>query len=428
MLVRLAFLCKDPLPDPLLMRLVGLADAGGHDVEVFVPAGEEALPRALSTWGPAAVLFAPHGGFEEWSAQTADTVRAALPGVPVLFAGPEVTDHPQLDGPDVAMVGQPEATFAEVLRRLAAGTGLSGTPGTRVGSVRAADPEPVGIDDRPEQQVGAWRRYPCVQRLGVLRFTLGEGVVENTHADARIGAAELKRRFQPTARYSPREAIRRLQIQAASHRRVAFLDDSMLSGDARWLETFFPRYREDIGLPFSCAGRPDQLVHVVDRLASAGCDLVRLGLESGDESLRAQIVGERLPDSVILEVTEHLRRVGIQIHTVTFLGVPGETEETALRALELNRMIRPAHAFAVPYTGPDASYPESVSRLRALLPLLVHLPLMARATRQLITQPWDDKYASVFQIHHDLSTLLSGDLGRREVLKIAGAMRGGRGG
>jgi len=326
------------------------------------------------------------------------------------------------------MVGQPEATFAEVLRRLVGGTGLSGTPGTLVGEVRAPDPEPVHIDQRPEQLVAAWRRYPCVQRLRVLRTTLGEGVVENNHADARIGRPELGRRFQPSARFSPLEAIRRLQRQVVGHRRVAFLDDSMLSGDPRWLETFFPRYREDIGLPFSCAARPDQLVHVIDRLVSAGCDLVRLGLESGDEGLRANVVGQPLPDSLILDVADRLRHRGIQIHTVTFLGLPGETEDTALRALELNRQIRPAHAFAVPYVGPDASYPVPVRRLRALLPALVHLPLLARGARQLIAQPWDDKYASVFQIHHDLSTLLSGDLGRREVLRIASAMRGGRGG
>lgn len=426
--MRLAFLSKDPLPDPLLMRLAGLADVGGHDVEVFVPAGEPDLVGSVVAYAPAALLFAPHGGFEAWSVALAQTLRSALPGVPVLFAGPEVADHPDLDGVDVAMTGQPEATFAEVLRRLAAGTGLSGTPGCVVGEVRGADPDPVPVDHRPEQLEAAWRRYPCVQNLGALRFALGEGVVENNHADARIGPAELGRRFQPSARYSVAEAVRRLRLQASGRTRVAFLDDSLLSGDAGWLEGFLPRYKREVGLPFSCAARPDQLVHAAERIAAAGCDLVRLGIESGDEGLRGGIVGEHLNDEVVLEVAARLTRSGIRIHTVLFLGVPGETEETALRALSLNRKIRPAHAFAIPYVGDDGASFEGLDRLRSLLPLMVDVPLLSRLASAAMSAPLDDRYGAVFQIHHDLTTLLSGDLGRREVLRIARAMRGGRGG
>jgi anaerobic magnesium-protoporphyrin IX monomethyl ester cyclase len=437
--VRVAFLQKDPMPDPGLMVLGAAAAFRGHECEVFIPAAERDLARSLRRFSPAAVLFMPTTGFHGWALEQARAIRSVAGGAPILFTGDHATDHPEIareDGVDLVMVGDPETTLSEILFKILKERDLPGTSGTValgpdgdlvVGPERASDDD---LDHLPLPDLEIYRRYPFVQRQTTLAFAVGRGVFENTHSGFRIGLEELHRRFRPARRHSVEEAIQRLNLlirQQRRTRRVGFKDDTLLT-DRPWADAFLARYRDEVGLPFSCVARPDHLDGpLVELLADAGCDLVRLGVESGDAALRSAALGVDVSDEDVVGAVERLRGRGIGVHTVNFLGLPGETLETALRTLDLNLALKPDHAFAILLADEEgASLRPEFERLQALLPLVIDAPVLRGAAVAALDKPGDPLYRRLFQAHHDVSFVAGHELARLDVARIVAGRLAGR--
>jgi anaerobic magnesium-protoporphyrin IX monomethyl ester cyclase len=443
--VRIAFIQKDPLPDPSLMRLAAATVFRGHQVSVFIPAAEKKLHRALRRFAPDALLFAPATGFQDWTIAQARQLKRVTGGAPNLFTGTHVNDYPEIahqDGVDLLLTGDPETTLSEILEKLERGHGkardLPGTGGTVAAGpdgtlIHGATRQSVDdLDELPLADIEIYRRYPFIRKQTTLSFASGRGTPENTHAGFRIGLKELQRRFTPCRRHSADEAIRRLHLhihRRPIYRRVAFREDSLLMDDGTpWLQSFLAQYREEIGLPFSCLARPDQLDDPTIRLlAESGCERVRLGVETGDPGLRKKLCGVDLSNEDILQVNANLRRAGIDVQTITFLGVPGETTESALRSLDLNLKLAPSHAFAIGVAGPQGGpVPAPWANLQLLMPLVVRFPFLRSQVERRMADANSHFLESLFQVHHDASFMTSGELHPIDILKIAHRMKRSR--
>ncbi|MEE2829470.1 MAG: B12-binding domain-containing radical SAM protein [Myxococcota bacterium] len=440
--MRVAFIQKDPLTDPAMMVLGASVVFRGHQATVFIPAAERHLERAIRRFAPDAVVFAPPTGFHHWAIEQARHLREITGGTPMLFTGTHATHHPEMareDGVDLIMTGDPETTLPEILLKISrAGGKARDLPGT-TGTVTAKDDGSLivggerqvidDLDDLPLADTEIYRRYRFVRAQTTLSFAVGRGVTENTHAGFRIGPKELAARFCPARRHSVGEAIRRLHLHTnrrTGYRRVAFRDDSLLMDKGEgWLEAFLARYRAEIGLPFSCLARPDQLSDErIRMLAEAGCDRVRLGIESGDSELRRSVTGVDYSNDSIRAVAGSLKDQGMAVHTINFLGIPGETLETATRTLDLNIDIQPAHAFAILLNNEEgASLSPELERMQLLMPLVVQFPALRGSALKALRVSRPGLYQRLFQTHHDWSFLTSGELAPRDILGIAARMR-----
>ncbi len=437
--MRVAFLQKDPMPDPGLMVLGAAAVFRGHECEVFIPAAERDLRRSLQRFAPAAVVFTPTTGFHGWALEQARAVAAITGGAPNLFTGAHATDHPEIvrePGVDLVMLGDPETTLPEILFKIFKERDLPGTSGTVAlgpdgdllfGPERAFED---ALDHLPLPDLEIYRRYPFVTKQTTLAFAVGRGVFENTHSGFRIGLKELHRRFRPARRHSVEEAIQRLNLLITQHRRarrVAFKDDTLLT-DRGWALRFLARYRDEVRLPFSCVARPDLLDDALcDALAAAGCDLIRLGIESGDVALRSAALGVEVTDDQVRSAARRLRDRGIGLHTINFLGLPGESMATATATLDLNLELRPDHAFAILLADEDgASLRPEFARLQALLPVVVDAPWLRSSALAALAKPGDPLYRRLFQWHHDAAFVTGHELGRVDVLRIVAGVGAGR--
>lgn len=427
------------MPDPGLMVLGAAAMFRGHECEVFIPAAERDLARSLRRFAPAAVVFMPTTGFHGWALEQAARIKDITGGAPNLFTGGHATDHPEIvrePGVDLVMAGDPETTLSELLLKIFKERDLPGTTGT----VALGDdgellfgPKREFIDDLdalPLLDLEIYRRYAFVQKQTTLAFAVGRGVFENTHSGFRIGLQELHRRFRPARRHSVDEAIQRLNLLVRQHqhvRRVAFKDDTFAS-DPAWTLEFLRRYAEEVALPFSCVARPDLLDDaLVAALARAGCDLVRMGLESGDADLRSAALGVEVRDDAVRAAVARLRGHGVPFHTINFLGLPGETLETATATLDLNLELRPSHAFAILLADEEgASMRPEFARLQALLPLVVEAPALRGLAMSALEKKGDAAYRALFQLHHDVSFMSGTELTRPDVLRIVAGMWRGR--
>jgi hypothetical protein len=433
--MRVAFLQKDPLPDPALMALGASLAFRGHEAEVFLPAAERDLQRSIRRFAPALVVLRPPTGLQDWAIEQARAAKACTGGAPTVLVGQYAIDHPEVvrqDGVDLVVLGDPETTIPELLWKIFKERELPGTSGT----VACVDGELVrggerafvdDVDQLPLPDLEIYRRYGFVGGQTTLPFAVGRGPLENTHAGARVGAAELRRRFGPARRHSVAEATQRLNLLIArrpSFRRVAFRDDTLLHEPrSGWLDEFLARYRAEIGKPFSCVARPDQLdAETVSRLAEAGCDRVLVVIGAGTEELRAAAMGVELPDALVEAAVGRVRDAGMRVWTQIFLGHRGETEETAQAAVDLVARLKPDHAFAHRVLDGEGDAFDGLDKLCALLPVGVGLPLggvLTKAAPGLLAGP-------LHQLHHDLSMFRSDELATRDVLRVAAGLWRGR--
>lgn len=124
-----------------------------------------------------------------------------------------------------------------------------------------------------------------------------------------------------------------------------------------WLEEFSERYRKDISIPFYCAARVETCSDQnLDTLKEAGCFMVLIGVECGDETYRKEMMNRKMTNRLILDVCKKIKSRGMLVWTFNMVGMPGETRKHILKTIWLNWMIGPDFAMTsifYPFKGTE---------------------------------------------------------------------------
>jgi len=131
--------------------------------------------------------------------------------------------------------------------------------------------------------------------------------------------------------------------------------DDVFTLDRDWAVQFSRAYAQEFDLPFWINTRVERIQdeELVAALAHAGCRGVRVGIESGNENLRAEILKRRMSNQEIRQAFALARKYGLDIYTCNMLGIPGETAEMIDETIALNRELEPADLqFSVFYPYP----------------------------------------------------------------------------
>ncbi|MFZ5764278.1 MAG: B12-binding domain-containing radical SAM protein [Thermodesulfobacteriota bacterium] len=154
----------------------------------------------------------------------------------------------------------------------------------------------------------------------------------------------------------PENIIREIQKVAEGHevRSLEFVNDIFTLSES-WLAEFTTLYRRDIHLPFVCNARVELMTpKIAALLKEAGCTEVQMGIESGSERIRREVLGRRMSNAVIKEAFATVRAAGMKTYAFNMVGLPEEGFAELRASIELNRHIM-ADAMQVsvfqPYPG-----------------------------------------------------------------------------
>lgn len=127
---------------------------------------------------------------------------------------------------------------------------------------------------------------------------------------------------------------------------IGFHDDNLTLNPA-WLKTFSKLYKKEIDIPFYCATRVESCTdEVLEMLKKAGCYLLLIGVESGDEKYRKQMMGRLMSDRTVLDAFHKARRKGLKTWSFAMVGLPFENRRMILKTLWLNWRCRPDFVMA----------------------------------------------------------------------------------
>jgi radical SAM superfamily enzyme YgiQ (UPF0313 family) len=322
------------------MRAHGVADR--FSVEVDRPSdtdrlGDAALADRIGQARPMVVGLSLYVWNLERSLHLARQIRRRSPETLIVVGGPEVEPDNRFllgqEGIDVAVRGEAEEVFPEILNRLSQGEEIEGTPGT---SVRAAN----GLGAFTISSLSAFplARYPSPYLAGILPVEAERSVyVETARGCSSRCEFCYYSRGDVGVRRLDVKAVSRLcgQLKDAGARGLIVLDPSFNQRpDFRPILDALASVNSDKRLSFFAEIKAEGLEETDwDLLGKAGFTDVEIGLQSvrSDTLRRIRRGGDA---EQVARVGMELKKRGIEPRIDLILGLPGDTAQDVLRGVE----------------------------------------------------------------------------------------------
>ncbi len=137
------------------------------------------------------------------------------------------------------------------------------------------------------------------------------------------------------------------QVISSSPTKVVCLQDDTFILKQDWIKEFSVKYKERINLPFYCHVRPNLVrEEIVRDLKYAGCYGVNIGIESGNDEVKKNILNRNISNEQIYNAVTLLKQSGIKVMAHNILGLPFTSLKNDLETLELNIRCQPDYAWA----------------------------------------------------------------------------------
>lgn len=411
-------------------------------IHLWHPPGKDDYARMMAEEDPDIVAFSATTNVFPYSLELARWTRETT-GAPIVFGGVHAILDPESiigeDPVDAVCVGEGEWALLDLARGFAAGDGIrKDIPnmwvkegGTVHRNERCLIPDLDALPF-PDKSIFDYERiYREVEQRGL--FIASRGC-------PFVCAYCCNRSIREALGYTPGGYVRFKsvayiisEIKDELERypfveRVHFEDD-ILPARPDWFGQFIEAYRSEIGLPFDCNLMPAMATREIVRLLKhGGCDKVLIGIESGNENVRREVMKRSVSTEKIKEAFSLVKEAGITTYAFNMVGLPGEDASMMLDTLKLNAEISPDQGQVMIFFP----YPKTVLYDRCRDEGLLtgrHLPSyevdtvldFGRATRARIV--FLRHYWSILQKLYERALGLSGFAGRAAVRVLDGVLK-----
>jgi radical SAM superfamily enzyme YgiQ (UPF0313 family) len=170
----------------------------------------------------------------------------------------------------------------------------------------------------------------------------------DNNTSMNLYSKEVEKKQKWTRRHSPEYMVK--EILWAKERygihHVRFNDEDF-SYDKRWLREFCPLYQKEVGIPYFAWVYPNTIdSEMAKLLADSGCDAVEMGIQSGAENLRKEVLHRKTKDVQIVEAMDALRAHKIRATVDVIIGLPTETKQDLDSTVKLLARSKPWHLYA----------------------------------------------------------------------------------
>lgn len=272
------------------------------------------------------------------TAMLAHLIRRVHPLAGIIVGGPHVSalpletlEHwPEIDA---VVIGEGEGTFLEIADRWRSGAGIEGVSGTAWrsgGNCRRGSPR---------------RFIPDLDALvsPLEYFDLGT-LLTARGCPMRCTFCSSRMMWGGRARFhSVAYVLDMLEMAVCRHGRkiIAIKDDTFTADRRRALAICRGIRRRGLDFVWSCETRADCLDEELLRaMRMAGCKRISIGVESASEEILGNIRKQITPD-LVFEVTQLIKRFGIQTRYYMMVGNRGETYTTFQESLEFIKKAKP---------------------------------------------------------------------------------------
>ena len=350
------------------MILSAVLKRNGHQCDLFMGDLERDLISSVRKSSPDFVAFSCTTGMHLWALEMAQKIKEGLDCL-TIFGGshptyfPEIIENKQVD---IVCRGEGEYALLELANNMEEGKDIGRIKNLwvkRGGRVYKNDLRNFisDLDELPFADRTLYYKYKVIRDYPVRRFLAGRGC---PYQCTFCYASSYRKMYQGKGRHvrmrSVENVIKEMEEVRKKHKMstVEFVDDAF-GLNHTWLHGFLKEYKKRVSLPFNCMLRADQINdRVTMELRSAGCHSVALGIESGNEHIRNDILKKALTDKHIIDACALLKKYDIKFVTFNIVGIPGETVENIWETVRMNIEVGadwPSCSIFQPYPRTDLS-------------------------------------------------------------------------
>jgi radical SAM superfamily enzyme YgiQ (UPF0313 family) len=329
----------------------------GHETELLYcdeELSEEALLSYVGSSDPDLIGFSAVTHQWHYTRKYARIIKKVF-DVPIACGGMHATFMPEevISEPSINMlcIGEGEYALLDVLERLESNGDLSTIPNIWIKNEQGTifqnevrglitDLDTIPFPDRgilPFQEIISQCNTEPV-------FMTSRGCPFNC---TFCSNSAIKRLYRGKGRYvrqrSPENVIKEIgELRDKYQFDTLNFYDECFGFNREWLQRFCDMYKSEFSYPFGCFIRAETMDRKTFRMMrKAGLSLIYLGIESGNERLRREVMNRQVTDERIIQACRDAQAEGIQVWTYNIVGIPGETVETIQEAMDLNRIINP---------------------------------------------------------------------------------------
>jgi anaerobic magnesium-protoporphyrin IX monomethyl ester cyclase len=334
----------------------------------------ERLARLLPEDGPLVIGFSVTSNMAPYLAQWSEWIKSAWPKAWIIAGGVHPTLEPErtldLENIDGICMGEGEGAILELAEALQANRlpiGIANLWWKRSGTIVERNPmRPlVNLDMLPFPDRAIYNYADLYhEQLGEATMMISRGCPYSCTYCCNEALRGVYRGLGQPVRFRRVELVieelRRVLQAYPFVRRFAF-DDDILPLRREWFHRFAQDYAREIGLPFACNLRPNLVDEtIIALLKNAGCDEVRMGVESGNDEIRNGLLNRQLSREKIIRAFELCHQAGMKVYSFNIVGFPGETIHQMLDTVKLNMTVR------ADTTRVTIFYPYSGTRLHQI--------------------------------------------------------------
>jgi radical SAM superfamily enzyme YgiQ (UPF0313 family) len=332
-----------------IMPPLGLASisayltAHGQDndiIDCYAHPGADSLIRAyLQERQPVAIGFSCTTSSFFDGERLARLAKELCPGIEVIFGGVHVSamkeqvleDYPVID---YVVVGEGEETLRELLatpkaqREKVTGIVLRTAEGQVAFTGYRKDL--LDLDRLPLPAYDKLAGYPAAYTLPIFNYPKAPNGSCLSSRGCPYACSYCDRSvFRRSFRYNSAEYLyRHLHFLKTTYglRHLNFYDDQFTFNRQRVVDFCRAVIADPLGMTFNCAARAEHLdFELLQLMRAAGCWMISLGIETGDQDLLA--AHRQNPDlEMMREKILLIKKAGIRVKGLLMMGLPGETE------------------------------------------------------------------------------------------------------
>ncbi len=136
-----------------------------------------------------------------------------------------------------------------------------------------------------------------------------------------------------------------------------FFRDDIFPPSTIWLREFAEKYPKNFNIPFLCGTRVELVTReVCTLLKNANCFYLGIGIESGSEKIRREVLNRPMTNQQIVDAFRTAKEAGLNVGSFNMVGLPLETKKEMQETVALNRKVKPdllAVSIFTPYPGTE---------------------------------------------------------------------------
>ncbi len=367
------FLQKDFFAKGGIMALSAMLKREGYQCETLVDELETDTITKSIECDPDVIAFSITTGEFLWMRQIGTRIRKHLDGKVIVCGGSHPTFYPELISEpylDAICIGEGDIALPDFLSTLKEGRDITRVQNFWVkkdGRIFKNDLRPLvdNLDSLPFWDRDIYKKYEfyghapdmITHQYSVMTgrgcpyqcsFCFNKAYNQLYHNKGKI-----------VRRRSIRNVIEELLIlkTESNPKFIIFLDDSFTFPPLEWVFDFLECYSTRIQIPFWIITRADLLNEfLMAKLKEANCYSFKIGVETGNDDFRKNVIQKKVVNSEILEAAHLAKKYGIKVHTFNMAGCPDETLDMVFETFEFNKKIKPDFLWCSllhPYPGTD---------------------------------------------------------------------------